>query len=300
MRKVWQIWDEFWFAKQSLFNLAIFRIVLCTTMAFLYLSRQWDLTPYYTEAGILPKSLALAIYPDFYRPELLLAFWSDQWVPYLHLVLVGGLFCLALGIGGRLLTLVLWFLHLAFLQRNFSVAFGADLIGGIFLMLLIGTQSCERLSALSLGRPRRKMKEADIFSNAFYRLIQIQLLIIYFYTGIEKLKGSTWWDGTALWTVFANPQMVVVDMSWTRQVPLLLAGLTFSTILFEMYFPALIFGPLRKALLSVGLFFHLGIGAIMSLWAFAFIMLSPYILFLREEETIKLLSRLKMRFWRHN
>jgi hypothetical protein len=181
------------------------------------------------------------------------------------------------------------------LQRNFSVAFGADLIGGIFLMLLAGTQSCERLSLQSFYR-KRKIKAPDLCTNVFFRLTQVQLGVIYFYTGIEKLRGGSWWDGTALWSIFANPQMVVVDMTWTRHVPLLISAITFSTILFEIYFPAVVVSPWRRAVLVLGVAFHLGIGASMSLWGFAFVMLAPYILFLKEEETRDLLARLKMRF----
>ena len=282
----WKKWDQFWFADRSLLNLAIFRIILMTALGSLYLGRLFDVAQYYTDYGLVPKSLALQIYPEFYRPSFLIASWPDTWVFPLHLFLVIGAFILAAGIGGRLLNAVLWILHIAFLQRNYALAFGGDLIGGILLMLMIGTQSCARLSIANLFRKKNSHKKvSDIFSNLFYRLIQVQLAVIYVWTGFEKLKGVSWWDGTALWTVLANPQMVVVDMTWTKHIPLVVVGLSMLTVFFEIYFPFLIANKFTKNIsLIFGVLFHLGIASLVAIWGFSFIMLSPYILFLEDEK----------------
>jgi hypothetical protein len=125
----------------------------------------------------------------------------------------------------------------------------------------------------------------DVVSNSFYRVIQIQLCVIYAYTGFEKLKGNTWWDGTALWSVFANPQMVIWDMTWMSHFPLVIVFITFTTVLFEIYFPVLIwFEKTKRAFLYFGMVFHFGIGLLMSLFSFAFVMLAPYFLFLNSAE----------------
>jgi hypothetical protein len=208
-----------------------------------------------------------------------------------HGLLVVGLFFLACGIGGRFLALLVWVLHIGFLQRNFSIAFGADLVGGIFLLYLAMTQSCARLSLWRLKKPKNPVAP-DVLTNVFYRMIQVQLCMIYAYTGFEKLKGMSWWDGTALWTVMANPQMVIADFSWLRFVPLVVVGVTFATVIFEIYFPVLVWVPkTRKIVLVSGILFHTGIGLMMALHSFALIMMAPYVLFLNPES----LSRLKLR-----
>jgi len=116
-------------------------------------------------------------------------------------------------------------------------------------------------------------------------MIQIQLCVIYFYTGLEKLKGGTWWDGTALWSVFANPQMVIADLTWLKNFPLVVVALTFATVLFEVYFPALVwFKKTRIIMLLIGISFHMGIGVFMALYSFAFIMMAPYILFVSKRD----------------
>lgn len=291
-------WDSFWFSERSLYLLGLFRIVLCSVLAFMYWSRQFDVDLYFTENGILPRQLALEIFPEFMRPPYLLALWPDSLAPTFHLLLVSGLLLLAFGVGGRFLNILVWLLHIAFLQRNYSIAFGADLIGGIFLFLMSGTQSCARFSILNLIS--YKEIKSDLFTNVFFRLIQIQLSIIYFYTGIEKLKGMPWWDGTALWTVLANPQMVIADLTWVKDFTFFIIFMTYATILFEIYFPVFIlFKNTRKYILSFGVLFHSGIGLLVALWNFALIMMAPYILFLDEKNVStlinKFLSRLKMR-----
>lgn len=286
-------WDHFWFSPQPLLNLACFRIILCVTLFLMYLSRQFDLATFYTNAGLLPESMARSVMPEFYRPPLTWAFWGDAYVVPAHTFLIVGLALLALGVGGRVLNVLVWIVSIGFLQRNYALAFGADLIGNIFLLLMAGTQSCARLSLWHWLRPRVQAPVSDLFTNVGYRMIQVQLCVVYTYTGFEKLKGQSWWDGTALWTVFANPQMVVMDLSFVRHFPLLVVVPTFLTVLFESYFAVLIWiRKIRPGVMITGLLFHLTIGASMALFSFSFVMLAPYALWIDSER----LERFTLKF----
>lgn len=287
-------WDRFWFSPQPLLNLAYFRIILCVTLFLMYFSRQFDLATFYTNAGLLPESMARSVMPEFYRPPLTWAFWGDAYVLPAHTFLIVGLALLALGIGGRVLNLLVWVVSIGFLQRNYALAFGADLIGNIFLFLMAGTQSCARLSAWHWVKPRLEGQACDLVTSVFYRMIQVQLCVVYTYTGFEKLKGQSWWDGTALWTVFANPQMVVMDFSFVRHFPLLVVIPTFLTVLFESYFAVLIWiRKIRPGVMITGLFFHLTIGASMALFSFSFVMLAPYVLWINSEALARFTLRMR-------
>jgi len=286
----WQGWTKFWFAPVSLFNLAVFRIVFCGTLFLMYLSRQSDVTLYFTDLGILPKSMSSSVMLEFYRPLIHFTFWSDAWVPWVHGFFVLSLLLLCLGIGGRALGLIATFLHISFLQRNYSIAFGADQISVLFLFYLSMTQSCEKLSLAKKIRHAEGVS-SDAFSSMGYRLIQVQLCVIYAFSGFEKLKGSSWWDGTAIWTVLANTQMVTADLTWLRHVPILIAVISFSTIVFEIYFTPLVWNlHTRKYILGLGVLFHTGIAVLMALYSFGFVMIAPYLLFLNQE-TVKKWAR---------
>ena len=50
-------------------------------------------------------------------------------------------------------------------------------------------------------------------ANFALRLMQIHFCIIYAASGLSKLQGAAWWNGTALWGTMANPEFNPVD-SW--------------------------------------------------------------------------------------
>ncbi len=295
IQKAWKAWSQFWFGSVPLLNLAVFRIVFASIMALMYLNRQRDVSLFYTDQGILPKNLALSVMNPGIRPSFLLSVWPDAWVPWMHALYVLLLLAIAAGAWVRFVGPLALLLQLSFLFRNYSVAFGADQIGTIFLLYLVFTKSDARLSVRSWWRNRKSLPEltGDALTSTLFRMIQIQLCVIYVYSGMEKLKGMTWWDGTAVWSVFANSQMVIADLTWVRHFPLLIVFITFSTILFELYFPVLVwFQSWRKYFLAGGILFHAGIGVLMALWSFAVIMICPYILFFSEASVQKALNRI--------
>jgi hypothetical protein len=198
----------------------------------------------------------------------------------MHGLLVALLGLLTLGIGGRWLMWLAWVVNAGFIQRNYSVVFGADVIAALFLFYMSFSQSCERLSILNLFSKKSMTLKSDMLSSVMIRMMQIQICVLYTYTGWEKLKGGSWWDGTALWSVMANPQMTTMDFSFLRIVPWIRPLAAYSTIIFEVYFPAMVsFKKTRAAWLGMGLMFHLGIGMFLGLGTFAATMVSTYFLF---------------------
>src|SRR5690606_16237602 len=100
----------------------------------------------FTDEGILPRNLALQVLPENFRPAFLLSFWPDAFVPWIHALFILILIGMAFGVAGRWLAMIAVYLQLSFLFRNYSVAFGADQIGTIFLLYLAMTKSQARVS----------------------------------------------------------------------------------------------------------------------------------------------------------
>ena len=177
--------------------------------------------------------------------------------------------------------IVAWILDMAFVQRNYAANYGADIIGSILLLYLSFIQSCERLSVLNLVRKKKSFVDSDVISSVFMRMIQVQMCVVYAYTGFEKLRGTSWWDGTALWSVMANPQMTMMDFTFLRAVPWVIPIAGFTTIIFEIYFPVMVMWQKpRYAWLLMGIGLHTGIALAMGLIPFSLIMMSTYFLFL--------------------
>ncbi|MCX7979312.1 MAG: HTTM domain-containing protein [Bdellovibrionaceae bacterium] len=304
MKAFWNWWQNFWFAPQDTIGLAFMRIQLGLVMLYLYSIRLVENMDYFDGRGILPRDIALEAMPAFQRPPFSFILWPDSWAVAVHGIFVLLILLWTLGLFSRAGGWLIWVIHLGFLQRNYAVAFGADLIIGVLLFYLCFAQTNEDLSIKKIFFPNsgRHPKQTDSLSSAMIRLIQVHISVIYAYTGFEKLKGVTWWDGTALWSVLGNPQMTIYDMSFLRYVPWVVSVITFLTIVFEIYFPfAVAFRATRPWWLWGGILFHAGIGLLMGLTPFSLTMLSTYWLFLDSTKLrghfIDFLSALREKFF---
>lgn len=297
---LWKKWDWFWFSPRNLLGIAYMRVVLLSVMTYIYTLRLWNLD-YFTDSSWIPRSKALLIFPEPIRPLFGWFFWPDSMNLPVHVLFVALLILLLFGIGGRYIMWLAWIIDIGFMQRNFSINFGADLVCSLFLFYMSFTQSCERLSVINLFRKKTVFKQSDTLSSMAIRMIQVQISVIYVYTGFEKLKGMSWWDGTALWSVLANPQMVMFDMSFMRNAPTVIAAVTFLTVIFEIYFvPFALWKKTRPLWLLGGAGFHLGIAIVVGLLPFSAAMMSTYFLFMTplemKQEVVSLWDNCKKLF----
>lgn len=287
LAKIWTNIEVFFSGGASLYALGLMRLMVSTALFGLYLWRHLDVRFYFTnQDSIILRQQALELIPQFYRTPFPFFIWSENWIPTIHLVLIFCLFLLMLGLGNRLLTFFTWFLCLGFMQRNFFVAYGADLIGSLWLFYLSWTKHYVHWSVLNYFKTERlKTLKADFLTHAGFRMIQLQICVIYGYTGLQKLKGMSWWDGTSLWTVLGSSQMAVWDFQWVSQFPMIVAVLVFCTLFFEIYFPFLVWNrTTRIAVLVFGFVFHFSIAVSMGIWSFSTIMVSSYVLFIENLE----------------
>ncbi len=289
---------QFLFSNKNHSSLGLLRIILCGTLFYIACWRQLNIDQL-GELALIPRDMALNIFPDFYRPAIQWFFWPDAYVSFVHIFLIILLGLATLGLSNRPLLFLTWAIQQGMMNRNYAINFGADSIGGLFLFYLVFTNCCEFFSIknqFKLFSAKRVMPRPSDLSSVFFRLMQIQICVIYCYTGFEKLKGQTWWDGTALWTVFANPQFSAFDLKFLSHFPWVIAIGTFLTVFFEVYFAAMVLHPvLRKYILIVGLVFHLGIGFLLGLMTFSLVMVSTYVLFIPDHEVERFMFSLKLK-----
>lgn len=131
-----------------------------------------------------------------------------------------------------------------------------------------------------------------MLTSSALRMVQIQMCIIYAYSGLEKLKGPTWWKGEAIWTVFANSQIVRWQMDWVSHLPLVITVMTYMTLAFEIYFPALVWlKKFRPWVLVCGVLLHVGIGIVVFIPFFSTLMIISYATFLTSNEASLIMRR---------
>lgn len=298
MRALHNFWNWFWFDSASdgdLKALGLFRLVFCFVMLIFYFTRGLDAAFFYGPNGILPAAYLDSV--DFFRyhPTFIGKGWgesfSDLQIQWLHHLFLAMLLMQAVGLFTRFASLATFFLHIAFLNRNMSAMFGADMIGTFFLFYLCFTNASAHYSVDKFLKRANPLQTG--IGHIAYRFMQLQLCVVYGYSGLEKLKGTRWWDGSAMWDVLSMGTLQRWDLSFVAHFPILLSAAVYIVLIFEIYFPVLIWlKKFRLPMLLFGLQMHIGIFLFMNLPGFGFMMIALYILFLREQEVERIIKLL--------
>lgn len=185
--------------------------------------------------------------------------------------------CLAAGFWSRRAALVGWMMSVSVLNTNYFLHNGGDRLRTMALLLLAVTPCAAAWS----WQARRACADGDsrpvLMAPWPIRLLLLQLVVIYFFSGLLKEKGTTWQSGEALWLVMTNA-------AWTRWSyaqfpvwPLLARGLTWFTLAWELTFPLLLLHRrTRVPALLIGASFHVATGLLLKLGMFPVYALCMY------------------------
>ena len=268
-------WYRFWFEADGRAQMRLFRTGFGLLIAALYSVRALDASLLFSSDGVRPALTGVDASQAAFRYSLVDLWPSITGIHVLHALLIVSLLSLAAGVLPRLSAIVAFALHVSFLHRNLAAAC-ADLIVTFFLFALC-------LADARTGRGGQADWRSDLGSVGF-RLSQLQVCIIYGYSGLDKLQGLHWWRGEAIWDVLANAQLARWDFSWVSAFPLLIVCATYLTLLWEIYFPALVWVPrLRPWVLGFGVAFHAGIGIAVNIPFFSALMILTYCFFMSEQ-----------------
>lgn len=283
-RQSYQAWCRFFFEADVTAQMKLLRILLGGLLFVAYAIRAIDNEYYYGASGVLDLEKMLEWFPMQYRYSFLISFPGALALKICTGVFLVSLVTLGFGIFSRFSALIAFVMHVSFMHRNMAIVYGLDMISAFFLFYLI--------FAKTDSKPKSKNSWAQMLSSMALRFTQIQVCVIYAYSGWEKLKGPAWWRGEAIWSVFANTQIARWNMDWVAHFPLVISAVTYATLLFEIYFPALIWlKRWRAALLVLGVLLHLGIGLVVFIPFFSALMVLSYVSFLTPNEAEWILRR---------
>jgi hypothetical protein len=285
LRRAGAAWNRFWFGSSSPEAMTLFRQALGSLLFIFYLIRTLDLNLLFSETGLIPLAILKEATPMQYRYSVLHLSTSPVLLWSAHIALLLSLFSMARGYWPRISAIVAFILHVSFMHRNMAAVFGIDLISTFFLLYLC-------FAKYELPKSSECPAMSDLLGSMAFRLSQIQVCLIYGYSGLEKIRGIQWWKGEALWTVMANAQLARWDLSWVSNFPLLIVLATYLTLLWEIYFPVLIWlRKFRYFMLVFGALLHIGIALVVSIPFFGMLMITTYCLFL-EPPVASRISRL--------
>jgi hypothetical protein len=149
---------------------------------------------------------------------------------------------------------------------------------------------------LSVDGWRRRRPAADRARLPIWplRLIQLQIAIMYFTSGLFKLLGPAWRSGAAVhYTTGHNVYGRVLHVyPLPPTFDWMLTLLTYATLFWELSFPVLLLNRrTRVAALVVGVAMHIGIWLTMEVGPFSLMMIATYAAFVEPHALARLVNR---------
>jgi hypothetical protein len=285
LRRGYEAYGRFFFEAEATEQMRLLRIALGILLLVAYSIRAIDNSFYFGSDGVLDLEKMVEVFPMKYRWSFLVWFPGDTSLRVCTTLLLASLATMTLGVFPRVSAFVAYLMNVSFMHRNMSIVYGLDMIATFLLFYLSFARTT---SAPAKG------SWAGMLSSAALRLTQIEVCVVYAYSGWEKLKGPPWWKGEAIWSVFANTQIARWNMDWVAHFPLVISAATYATLLFEIYFPALIWlRKWRPWLLLLGVALHVSIGVVVFIPFFAALMIVTYASFLTPAEAGRIVRRAK-------
>lgn len=288
-----EAWGRIWFESMPTTPLELARMGIGAALLIHYSLATPFLFAFWGDAGLMPRALALEE-ADSWTQSVFFYFTAPWQLGAFHAFFL--LCCAALMVGWRT-SWVKWIVligEISYAYRNPNLTYGVDKILTALLLILcvapIGrAMSLDRVRAVRAAK--RGNLEATLapyaspWAGACTRLMQIQMAVLFFFSAIEKVKGDEWWNGDAIWQLFATNEYYngfFLDL-FARQYWMVNVA-TYSTILIEIAFPFLIWQRRTRPYLLAGAFFlHVQFAFFMGLFYFSLVMMMGHMSFVRPE-----------------
>ena len=183
------------------------------------------------------------------------------------------LISLALGLMSKISAAIALLTHLVLTQSINIFIYGVDYMTTIclFYLLIFPVGKYHSLDAYFL-----KISNPDNFDHSiFLRLFQIHWCLAYFFSGLSKALGPTWWNGEAIWKALNSyHQASLFKPELWAPYPLMMTIMGISTILLELLFPiGVSVKILKKPWIVSIILMHISIGALLGLYFFSIVMI---------------------------
>ena len=275
-------WNRFWFTPVETSTLALYRIAVGIVVLGWTLALAPSLYAFYSRDGILPT------YPDY---EGTLAWGLLEWFPgnaavtILYFALLLASICVVAGFATRIATLIVFVCMVSFAHRNPWVLNSGDLLVQLLVFYLLLAPAGD---GLSVDRWLRRDRDFwDFSQRAIWplRLVQVQVSILYLAAVWDKVRGSTWNDGTAVSYALRIGDLERLPIPGFVTDSLILANLmTFGTLAVEFALAVLVWNRvLRPWVLLLGVMLHLGIDYGVRVGFFSWAVLVAYVAFIPPE-----------------
>jgi uncharacterized membrane protein YphA (DoxX/SURF4 family) len=304
------LWNRFWFTPAEPHTLCLLRVLSGSLMFYTHLVWSFDLTEIIGPNPWTPSSVAHGVYEKWGRDFSYT--WSHfDWLPStpaviwaVHIIALIAFALFAVGYHTRLMAVLSCFFTISYSHRLSLMQYGLDQVNGMMALYLMLGPCGELYSVDAWMRSRKGATDRPrefISANIAIRMIQVHLCIVYLFSGIQKMKGAPWWDGSALWDAIASFQYQSADLTWMVHFPIVIAFLTHLTVFWEAFYPAIVWPrATRWFALGCAVMIHGGIGIAMGMPTFGAAMIFANMSFLSPrliDRSMKSIGRLLHRLF---
>jgi hypothetical protein len=300
-RSLWEAWNNFWFTPADPATLSLIRVLAGGMLLYTHFVWSFDLVGFFGDDGYTPASflreqiLAPAPTEANPTPTAPISVWSiffwihSAWLLWtVHIIALAVFLCLFVGLFSRTAAVLAYLFAVSYVNRVTPGAFfGLDKTNCMLAMYLMVGPCGARYSLDRLWR-LRKGGTADpapsTSANLAVRLMQVHLCIMYLFSGLAKLEGTTWQMGTAVWWAAASYEYQSLDLTWLASWPFLVALFTHVTLFWEVFYCCLVWNRLARPLVlwtAVGV--HAGIALFLGMITFGLAMIFANLSFLKPE-----------------
>ena len=275
----------FFFTPESPLPVALVRISL-STLIFIDTILAWNNSEeWYGPNGIVS---ALTFARDFSHSRFSFYRFLPPRQIYVHIHLAFQLLfamMLAIGLFSHVSALALFLLVISSQHRNPYIIYGADLVTRTMLFLLIFSQAGQILSLDSFirwGTIARQNLQCPSWCN---RLMQIQIVIIYFKSLLWKLRGQIWRNGEAVSYVLGNAKLVRHNASFSVGLGATAKMLTWIFLGVEgVLLPGLLIRQTRIYAVLAAILLHVTLDSVMTLHFFGVTMIVSLLIWLPPDQ----------------
>ncbi len=266
-------------ATADLRSLALFRIIIGTLAALELLNNLPDLATFYTDQGILPRTVVM----ENIEMGRIFAFHHMNGQLWFQVLLwaigFASAVTLAVGYRTRLSTLLCWIFTLSIQERQPQVGYSVDVLYRMLLLYGIFLPLGARFSIDAILRPRRLLTQ--IFQSPAVLGLYLQIASVYIFSVYLKHTGPVWNEGLGVYFALSTELNATAFGEWLLSHYPWMKTMNNLTLIFESIVPLLIFIPWKKNGLRLLVFvdyagFHLGMGFSLSVFYFQFIAIAGW------------------------
>jgi Vitamin K-dependent gamma-carboxylase len=248
LHQIVNLWQQFWFVPSQPHTLALLRILGGSMIFYTHLVWSKNLIAFLGPNAWIDRDTAklLNTLPSGanYTFSHLYYFDSPSLLWLLHAVAMLIFLAFTLGFYTRITSVLTWLLTVSYAHRLVGTQYGLDQVNSFLAMYLMlcrcgDVYSLDHWLATRSGRAAT-LPTSDVMNTIALRLIQLHLCAIYLFGGISKMRGDSWWDGSAIWFAIANYEYQSWNVAWLIHARWFIAGLALVTMFWETFYCVLV------------------------------------------------------------